>query len=158
MTTGDAMKTAADFLDDLRAKHRLTSDYQVAKLLGMERQQVARYRKARSTFDDTTAARIAEFLEIDAAYVAACMNAQRAQTEKARAMWEKAAKVLGSTAAAVLVFACALALAPDSLTAGAAAFVVNDVYYVKSTGLLFAFIVTAYLLLTAPHSNKKKQG
>jgi transcriptional regulator with XRE-family HTH domain len=106
------MKTAADFLDDLRAKFGLTSDYQVAKLLGMQRQQVARYRKGQSTFDDTTAARIAEMLGIDAGYVAACMNAQRAQTDQARRMWERAAKVLAGTALAILA-GCTLLLGSD---------------------------------------------
>ena len=89
------MKTAADFLDDLRAKFGLTSDYQLAKLLGMAPQQVCRYRRARSTFDDTTAARIAGMLKVEPGYVAACMNAQRAQTDQARRMWERAAKTLG---------------------------------------------------------------
>lgn len=126
------MKNAADFLDALRVKHNLTSDYQLAKFLGMKTQQLSRYRGGSSTFDDTTSAKIAESLGIDPGFVAACMSAQRARTDDARRMWEKVAKKVAAGAAIAFALALAYAVAPDSLIQGAeASQFVNTQYYVK---------------------------
>ena len=103
------MKTAANFLDDLRAKYDLASDYQVAGMLGLKRQQVSAYRTGKHTFDDNIATRVAELLDVPAAYVMACMAAQRAKSPALRKTWEKAAKTLAGTAVALLVGCSVLA-------------------------------------------------
>lgn len=93
------MKTTADFLDDLRARHGLASDNKLALHMGWQRAQLGRYRAKRETFSDATALKVAEQLGIDAGYVMACMQGQRARTPETRSAWERiAAKV-----AAVLV-------------------------------------------------------
>ena len=88
------MRTAAVFLNDLRRKYDLASDYQAAALLGLKRQQVSTYRTGKHTFDDHVSMRVAELLGIEPGYVAACMAAQRAQSPEARKMWETVAKVM----------------------------------------------------------------
>lgn len=142
------MKTATYFLDAVKTKHGLTSDYQLAKFLGWSQQRITKYRTGKSpTFDDEAAAQVAAALDLDAAYVMACMAAQRAKTDASRKTWEKAARLLGGTTAAALIFACALTLAPDAIAPDAAA-ATPSVYYVKFyLSALFALIVTAYLLL-----------
>jgi hypothetical protein len=105
------MKTTANFLDDLQRKFDLPSDYAVSKLLGMHRQQVSHYRKKKGTFDDEISVRVAELLGINAGYVMACMQAQRAKNPTLRRTWEKAAATLAGTAVAILA-GCTLAMAP----------------------------------------------
>ncbi|SOD41621.1 hypothetical protein [Nitrosovibrio sp. Nv4] len=97
------MKTTADFLDDLKIKYELPSDYAIAKRLNMHRQQVSKYRTCKFTFDDETAIKIAHELGVNEAYVMACMNAQRAKEENVKKAWEKAAKLLGGVAAGVAI-------------------------------------------------------
>lgn len=138
------MKTATYFLDAVKAKHGLTSDYQLSKYFGWNQQRISKIRSG-ATFDDEAAAQVAAALDLEAGYVMACMAAQRAKTDQVRKTWEKAARVLGGTAAAVLVFSCALALAPVAIVPEASA-ASQPVYYVKFSVILFALIVTAHLL------------
>lgn len=119
------MKTTADFLDDLKAKHGITSDYALAKLLGMRRQQVSRYRTGTSTFDDETAIKIAELLEVNQGYVMASMRAQLAKEAHVRNAWEKAAKALGGIAAGVIILTNPV-LGIDAETAQVLAFVTEN--------------------------------
>ena len=101
------MKTTADFLDDLRARHGLTSDNKLALHMGWQRAQLGRYRAKRETFSDQTALKVAAQLGIEPAYVMACMQGQRARTPETRSAWERiAAKV----AAAVLIAAFDISL------------------------------------------------
>lgn len=84
------MKTAGNFLDDVKALRNLSSDYQLAKFFGWHQQRVTNYRRG-STFDDDAAVEVAEALKVDPGYIAACMASHRAQSEKARKVWEKVA-------------------------------------------------------------------
>lgn len=161
------MKKAADFLDDLRAEYGLTSDYQIHKMFGMAVQQISRYRKGKSTFDDTTALKMAELLHKDASYagyIAACMNAQRAQTPEARKVWEKVAKTVGAGTALAFALAVAYALAPDQWMAAALAFPAlptsGRLYIMLNVGsVAFAIISVSYLYLStlSPASARAKQ-
>jgi hypothetical protein len=106
-----AMKTTADFLDDLQRKFDLPSDYAVGNMLGMHRQQISHYRLLKGAFDDSVCLKVAELLELDPGYVMACMHAQRAKGKDVKRAWERAAKSLAGSALAVLAGA-AVALAP----------------------------------------------
>jgi len=85
------MRNTADFLDDLRAKLGVPSDGKLALRMAWKRQQVSRYRQLHNTFDDQTALRVAAELEIDPAYLMACMKAQLAKSPELRAIWERLA-------------------------------------------------------------------
>lgn len=97
------MKTTADFLDALRAKFGATSDYQLGPVLKMQRQRISHYRLMKGTFDDDVSVRVAELLDVDPAYVIACMHAQRTDNTRLRAIWEGIADRAGSIAAALVV-------------------------------------------------------
>lgn len=106
------MKNTIQFLDAVMSRYALPSDYAMAKVLGITRSAVSRYRNhPEATFDDATALKIAAALETDPGYVFACMAAQRAKVEQVRRIWEELAKKLGGAAAAVLL---ALLLSPYS--------------------------------------------
>ncbi len=105
------MKTTVQFLDAVRDRYGLTSDYQLAKLLGVGQTNISRYRNRGGTMDDHIAIRVAELLKLDPGYVLACVQAERAATEEVRKIWTKTAKALAGTAVAILA-GCALSLAP----------------------------------------------
>src|SRR3569833_2601717 len=92
------MKTTVDYLDEIKTRLSLPSDYALAKRLNIQPGHVAGYRKGRSNFDDAMALRVAALLEIDPLVVLADMNAARTKCPAARDIWERVAR---STAAAV---------------------------------------------------------
>jgi transcriptional regulator with XRE-family HTH domain len=83
-----------DFLNALRERLELRSDYQVAIRLGVSHQAVTRYRKGDTGFDETIAGRVADLLDVTHAYVMAKMEEHRARTEAARGAWAEAAEQL----------------------------------------------------------------
>lgn len=82
------MRTTVDYLDALKAKLGLPSDYAAAKLLGVSRAACSRYRTGVSTFDDEVAFKVAELLEINPLEVIVSARAERAANEDARSRWE----------------------------------------------------------------------
>src|SRR3569833_1258388 len=107
------MKTVNQYLDEIKARYGLPSDYAVAKLLKISPANVTGYRKGKSGFDDERALIVAELLEIDPVIVLADMNAMRTKCPAARDVWERVAR---STAAAVLpcfwLYLCSLGCPP----------------------------------------------
>jgi transcriptional regulator with XRE-family HTH domain len=91
-----------DYVDRLRAQLGLTSDYQVAKLLGVKSQHVSGWRRG-VTLSDATALRVAELLQIDPAGVLADMAAERSGDDQVREVWERVARLVAGQLAAVLV-------------------------------------------------------
>jgi transcriptional regulator with XRE-family HTH domain len=87
-----------EFLDRLRARRGLTSDYQVAKALGVSHTRVSNWRTGRNTFDDGVALLIAAELAMLPGYVLACMKAERAKRPHVREAWLDVAKQLEALA------------------------------------------------------------
>lgn len=111
-----------EYLDAIRRRYKLTSDYQVHRLLGVSKQSITHYRHGKSYPADEVAARIAMLLDLDPLQVLADVHAERAQTESARAMWRMiAARV---SAAAALLLAVAVNLSAGVSTAESR--VIND--------------------------------
>lgn len=99
------MKTT-DFLDAVKQRHGLATDYQLAKFLRMPPGRVSMYRTGKRELDDASCVQIAEALELPAPYVLACIAEQRAKSADVKRYWRDAAKLLKSgTAAALLVAA-----------------------------------------------------
>lgn len=72
------MQTIDQFLNGMREKHRLSSDYGLAKHLGVRVQVISNYRNKRSLPDEVMASRIADELGLPRGYVLACIAAERA--------------------------------------------------------------------------------
>lgn len=81
------MKTTVEYLNAVKARRDLPSDYAAAKLLGVTRAAVSRYRLGQGYFEDIVALRVAEILEIDPMEVIAAVNLERARTESDRLTW-----------------------------------------------------------------------
>ena len=75
------------YVDAVRSRLPVTSDYAVAKALGVSKQAVSRYMKGVSHFDDYVAIRVAKMLEIDPLQVIADVNHQRAENPEVKAVW-----------------------------------------------------------------------
>jgi transcriptional regulator with XRE-family HTH domain len=81
------MKTV-QYLDAVKARFGLVSDYSVAKKLGFTQTAVSQYRHGRRFFDDDAALIVAQVLDLEPIVVIAAANAERAKTPEAKARWE----------------------------------------------------------------------
>lgn len=97
------METTLHFLDAVKARHGLKSDYSLAPLLGITRSAVSKFRSGKDFFGDSTAIRVAELLEIDPAIVLASVHAERAKSEAEKTAWRSIIEKLGGIAAALLI-------------------------------------------------------
>ena len=97
------MKTTCHFLDAIKSRYNLPSDYAAAGKLGITRSAVSSYRKGKSFFDDHTALTVATLLEIDPGIVLACAHAERARNDAERSAWTSILEKLGGVAASVLI-------------------------------------------------------
>ena len=125
------MKTTVEFLDAVKARHGLTSDYALARLLGVVPSAIYGYRAGRSHLDEGICLTVAKALDVAPGYVLACVAAERAKrTEVARA-WRELAKQAAGVAALVLVAVSGLPYLPD-VVAETAAFNWTDLYIMRS--------------------------
>ena len=122
-----------DFIDAVRKKHGLTSDWQVKKLLGWRPARVYEYRRGARELDDQGCIDIARALDIPPAYVMACIAAERAKSAEAKREWLRAAKLLKKgLAASVAVAVFAMLQTPAPARAESSVFQ-NDFLYIMRT-------------------------
>lgn len=95
----DTMNTTIEFLDAVKARHSLPSDYALAKKLDVSQQCVSRWRIGKDTIGDLAAIKVAKLLEMDQRYVVACAHAERAKQDDERALWQGFAALLPQPAA-----------------------------------------------------------
>lgn len=145
------MKNSKQFLDAIMARHGLTSDYQLAKFLGIRQQRISIYRH-HGAFDDDTCIMVAAALGLEPSYVMACIAAERTKSAKAKAAWQHAAELLGGLAAVLAIMAILpFVNLPDAglvRVAEASALFDNNIHYAKLllTGLALIIIT----LLSSP--------
>ncbi|WP_438392346.1 Cro/Cl family transcriptional regulator [Caballeronia sp. DA-9] len=114
------MKTTVDYLDAVKKRLNLPSDYAIAKALHVTRAAVSSYRVGRTSFDNLTALRVAEILDVQPFEVIAAANVERARDDETRSLWEHAwGKAVGATAAVTLT-ACVVGLSVAPTPAQAA--------------------------------------
>ena len=95
-----------DFLDLLKKKLELPSDYALAKRLEVDHTCISNYRGGKSAFDSNIALRAAELLGMPAGYVLACIEEERAERTKrpqVKAAWRKVADALAPAIAILAV-------------------------------------------------------
>jgi len=104
------MNTTREFLAAVKRRHGLTSDYQLAKFLGMSKQRISA-NQAGAVMTDTAALKVADALELDRVHVLACIAAERASNDEVKKTWMRAA---AATAAVILAVHFALTGDTDS--------------------------------------------
>ncbi len=88
------METSADFIRAIRTRYSITSDYQLAKILGITRSAMSKYRTGIChVFGEEIGYRIAELLELPKEYVLSCLAAERSKDKKVKKVWERIAEL-----------------------------------------------------------------
>jgi transcriptional regulator with XRE-family HTH domain len=77
-----------DLLEAVKVRRGITSDYALAKALGVSQPTVASYRSGNSRISDDVALTVAEILQLHPLQVIAAANAERAKTPQQKARWE----------------------------------------------------------------------
>ena len=103
------MVNIAALLDKAKVIHKIPSDYKLALVMGVQHGSLRNYRDGKTLPDARVILRICELTGGDPALLAAEIEADRAKTDEARALWTEMAKRLAAAAAAGIVSASALA-------------------------------------------------
>lgn len=82
------MNTTRDFLQAVKARHCVRSDYALAPLLGVTRASVSRLQNGKDFLGDSTAITVGKLLQIDPAFVVACAHAERAKETAEKSLWQ----------------------------------------------------------------------
>lgn len=82
------MKTTIEYLDQVKAERGLTSDYALAKLLGITTTAVQQYRSGRSAIGIETAMKVGDILGVDGHAVYADGQIERAKNAEISAFWK----------------------------------------------------------------------
>lgn len=77
-----------EYLDMIREKLRLPSDYALQKPLQVSKTQVSNYRNGKEFFSDVIAVRVAALCDIRAERVLVESHLEKAKTPEERAVWE----------------------------------------------------------------------
>lgn len=96
------MFSIAKFLDGVKARAKIDTDYQLAKLIGITQQAISQYRHGKTLPDEVVITKLCTISGDDAGIVLANVEELRAKTEPARLLWRSIAHRLQSTAAAIV--------------------------------------------------------
>lgn len=77
----------AEYLDAVRVKLTLPSDYALQKPLGLSKAQLSRYRTGIDSLSDPVALRVAEILGVEAGRVLLDMHMERSKSPEVKAAW-----------------------------------------------------------------------
>mgnify|MGYP003471410918 CR=1 FL=1 len=110
------MQTTNEFLDAVKQRHGVTSDYALAKLLGVRHTTISNYRTMRSRLDDQMAIKVAKLLEMPPEAVMVAAHGERAKLPEERELWER----LWQRVAAVLILGVGITGAPAPAEASTA--------------------------------------
>lgn len=103
------MTVTQKWLDAARAARGFTSDYQLAKALGVTTQRISNYRGVEQRgMDDDLAVKVAELAEAPAARVLAELRAEKSTSDATRAVWLQVARNAGRIAACLAVVGLAM--------------------------------------------------
>lgn len=86
------MVTTNQYLDHVKKRHSLKSDYALSKFLRTSTAAITQYRKKLFVMDDDMALKVAEALELNPLEVIAVANSERAKDEEKRERWLNVAK------------------------------------------------------------------
>lgn len=82
------MKTVNDYLDLMKKKYDIKSDYALAKFLGISKQRITTYRQGRASFNTEFSIIVAKFLGLDPMEIIAAMQAAREKDNLAITFWK----------------------------------------------------------------------
>lgn len=113
------MNQTTKLLDAAKKRLGLSSDYALAKRLGITTARMSNYRQERRGLDEDICFTVAELLDMEPGEVLAMMAMDRAQDAKTRKAWARVISRIGSHAAAVLLVVAVVMTAPEWATSPA---------------------------------------
>lgn len=96
------MHKSCDYLEMVKEKLNLSSDYALAKALQTSPTAICNYRKGRSHFDVRMSVKVAEILEKNPMSVIADVEIERSKKDSDKNFWENYSSSLSRAAAVVL--------------------------------------------------------
>lgn len=114
------MNSTLRYLEAVKEKTGAPSDYALAKVLNVTRQQVSLYKTKGQFIGGDVALRVADILEIDPVIVLSDIQADKAKTDDERAVWRSLIERIGGVAATLLIATGISAANPSPANAGAA--------------------------------------
>lgn len=106
------------YLDQVRAKHGLKTDGEVAELLGISRGAVSHYSTGRRIMDEETCLAVALALEVNPMEVIMAAGIDRAEKAGQQSLWSVFSQRMAATAATVAIAsAVTLFLTPQNAEA-----------------------------------------
>lgn len=121
------METMGDFVDKIKQRYDISSDYGLAKVLGLTRQTMSSHRTGRAKhFSEETACRIAALLDVDPAYVMACLAAERAKSEDVREAWKRVSKIMRSAPLVIALSITSIFVPPQNAHASGAHYISHN--------------------------------
>jgi len=109
------------FLDAIKRKHDLTSDYQLGKFMDWPHPRVSNYRNAARTFGDETCMEVAKALDMELEFVLTSIAAERAKCPAAKKAYRNLARISAAAVICAAVTFGGLSVgnsAPDSARTG----------------------------------------
>ncbi len=109
------MFSIAEFLDSVKARASIDSDYRLAKVIGKSHQVISNYRKGKSLPNESVIEQLCALSGDDPDFVAAQIQAARSPDGPARMMWSRiAARLSGAATTAILSVCFAISLIATS--------------------------------------------
>lgn len=105
---------SVEFLDAVRARHKLTSDNKLAAFLQIPQGRVSLYRTGARKLDPDACLKVAKALDLPPEHVFAAVQAERAKRTEHRRVWERLAKLAKHAGAAAVVGFIASTSTPTS--------------------------------------------
>lgn len=96
------MKTN-DYIDAVREKYSLTSDYQAAKKLKISTSRIGNYRSNRSCFNEELAKKIANILDIPLSQILLDIQVERSTNKDVKKAWVDISKKMAGIAALLVL-------------------------------------------------------
>lgn len=131
------MFDVSKFLDRAKAGAGISSDYALAKIIGVGHPRVSNWRRGENAPDERAILALCQLSGDDPEHVAACIQAMRAANDDAAALWERVARRLAGGANVILAAVAAIVLLAPSQDGALAATLCPaggecpSVYYVK---------------------------
>lgn len=98
------METMGDFVKKLKKLYDISSDYGMAKILGLSRQTMSAHKSGRAKhFSEETAYKTGELTNEDPAYAMVVLAIDRAKDEKVREAWRRVARIMRGSAPVIFV-------------------------------------------------------
>ena len=97
------MKNTSYYIDEIKRAQGITSDYAVAKLLGVQCNMMSHYKNGRSSFDGDMVFRVAELSGHNPLEIIANIKAEKSNNPALAKQWHRLANQVSSMALAIIL-------------------------------------------------------